>query len=160
MERLGILVDVSHLSEKGFWDVAECAQYPFIASHSCAKALCGHARNLTDEQIRAIANSGGCIGVNFYPEFLANDGICSIDTIAKHTAHLINIGGEESVAIGSDFDGVECLPDGMSGVADMQYLADAFSKEGISAAQTERIMFKNMYRVFGDSLGRSDAARA
>lgn len=154
MEKLGILVDVSHLSERGFWDVADCAKYPFVASHSCAKALCGHARNLTDEQIGAIANSGGCIGVNFYPDFLADGKISSADTIAKHAAYLINAGGEEAVALGSDFDGVECLPEGIGGVQDMAALADAFSKQGISAAQTDKIMFKNLYRVFSDSLGR------
>lgn len=156
MENLGVLVDVSHLSERGFWDVAEWARYPFVASHSCAKALCGRARNLTDEQIKAIANSGGCIGVNFYPEFLADDGISSIETIAKHAAYIINVGGEDVAALGSDFDGVECLPDGMRGVQDMARLADAFRKEGISADITDKIMFKNLYRVFGDSLSRSD----
>lgn len=156
MQDLGILVDVSHLSPKGFWDVVECAEHPFIASHSCASALCDHARNLTDEQVRAIANSGGCVGVNFYPEFLNNDKISSIDTIVKHAAYLINIGGEDAVALGSDFDGVECLPDGMSGVQDMAALADAFSRAGISAAQTDKILFGNLCRVFGDSLSRSD----
>lgn len=155
MERLGILIDVSHLSEAGFWDVDSCAKYPYVASHSCAKALCSHPRNLTDDQIRAIAEKGGCIGVNFYPEFLSDDGVCDIERLAEHIEYMINIAGEDVVGLGSDFDGIERLPNGMCGAESMRHLADLLSRRGMTDGCLEKVFYGNFYRVFSESLGRS-----
>lgn len=104
---LGIILDVSHLSDGGFWDVAEHTRKPFVASHSNARVLCNHQRNLTDEMIAAVAKSGGVVGVNFCPQFLLeNSEKSTIDLLLAHLKHLINVGGEDVAALGSDFDGI------------------------------------------------------
>lgn len=156
MEKLGILIDVSHLSERGFWDVVECTRYPFVASHSCAKALCGHIRNLTDEQIRAVIERNGCIGINFYPDFLSDSGECGTDMIVRHIMHILELGGEDSVGLGSDFDGVDCLPRGMNGVQDIGTLLDLLKTEGIPETILSKISFVNFYRVFYEALKRGE----
>ena len=155
MERLGILIDVSHLSEAGFWDVDSCTKYPYVASHSCAKTLCSHPRNLTDDQIRAIAEKGGCIGVNFYPEFLSDNGICGMERLAEHIEYMIDVGGEDAVGLGSDFDGVDRLPEGICGVESMKHLAALLSGRGMTDRCLEKIFYGNFYRVFSEVLGRN-----
>lgn len=154
MEDLGILIDVSHISERGFWDVAENTKHPFVASHSCVKALCGHKRNLSDEQIKEIIKRRGCIGVNFYPEFLSDNKMCGIESIVEHIKYIINLGGEDSVGLGSDFDGVDSLPRGISGVQDMPALIDAMIKSGIPGEKIDKISYRNFYRVFYETLIR------
>ncbi len=154
MEDMGILIDVSHISEKGFWDVAELARYPFVASHSCAKTLCSHQRNLSDEQIRAIIDINGCIGVNFYPEFLRDSKRCSAEAIVDHIEHIIGLGGENSVGLGSDFDGVAYLPDGISGVEDMHRLLTCMKSRGFSDNMIKKAAFDNFYRVFFETMSR------
>lgn len=154
MESMGILIDVSHLSERGFWDVAECTAYPFVASHSCAKSLCGNIRNLTDEQICAIVGRNGCIGVNFYPEFLSDSGKCDISDIVRHIKYMLELGAEDSIGLGSDFDGVECLPHGINGAENMKDIISALSDDGISQRIIDKIAFGNFYRVFYETLSR------
>ena len=110
MRRLGILPDVSHLSEPGFWDVAALGG-PILASHSNAKFVCGHSRNLTDDQITAIIESRGVIGLNFFTEFVGGD--LSLDTVRRHLDHMLSLGGEKTVALGGDWDGcrtIDALP--------------------------------------------------
>ena len=114
----GILVDLSHLNERGFWDVAALEHGPLVASHSGAHALCPSPRNLTDAQLRAIGASGGLVGINFHVGFLRADGADDPDTplrtIAAHAAHVAEVAGVEAVALGSDFDGATMpreLPD-------------------------------------------------
>lgn len=152
MERMGIMIDVSHLSERGFWDVAECTTRPFVASHSCVKALCPHLRNLTDEQISVIIKRGGCIGVNFYPEFLSDTNRCTVDDICRHIEYILLLGGEDSVGLGSDFDGVSYLPDDMGGVSDIKKLIDAMRKRKFSESIIDKVTFGNFYRVFYECL--------
>ena len=154
MEDMGILIDVSHISEKGFWDVYEITRYPFVASHSCVKALCNHPRNLTDEQIKAIIHKNGCIGVNFYPLFLDVTGKCSYTKIAEHIEYIINLGGENCVGLGSDFDGVENLPYGISGVQDMHKLTDCMYSVGFSEKIINKVLFDNFYRIFFQTFDR------
>ena len=101
-----VFTDVSHLSEQAFWDVMESADYP-IASHSNAKALCGHARNLTDAQIYALSQKGGFVNAVFYPEFLRESGPSSIKDVVRHIDHLCSLAGPDRVGFGSDFDGIE-----------------------------------------------------
>ena len=116
MNALGMLVDVSHLSEKGFWDVAAICEGPFIASHSNARALCPHPRNLTDAQIKAAAASGGVIGVNLYPPFLTGGYEASMSDVLRHIDHLVKTGGEHAVGLGGDFDGIEHTPSDMTDI--------------------------------------------
>lgn len=129
MNRLGMLVDVSHLSEAGFWDVVAECQGPFTASHSNARAICPHRRNLTDSQLRAVAASGGVVGLNFCPPFLASTGQAGIDDVLKHAEHMLSVMGRGHVGLGSDFDGVGQLPEGLPGVEAFPLLAEAFERE-------------------------------
>lgn len=140
-----ILPDVSHLSDKGIEAVDEMAKLygaPYVATHSGARALCGHSRNLTDGQIRAIADAGGVIGVPFYPPFLGDF------SPANHAAHIVNVGGEDCAAIGSDFDGVErsCYKNPCEAA---EALETALRSVGFSPRQTEKILQKNALRVIG-----------
>ena len=107
MNELGIIIDVSHLSEAGFYDVAAHSKKPFIASHSCCRALKDHSRNLTDRQLRTLAEAGGVVGVNFYDEFLGDrGGTTAVEDIVRHLLYLRDRAGIESLAFGSDFDGI------------------------------------------------------
>ncbi|MEK8130150.1 membrane dipeptidase [Paenibacillus filicis] len=103
---LGILLDASHLSVRGFWDLAECSNKPFVATHSNAKAVCAHPRNLDDGQILEIIRTGGRIGMTFVPWFVAGEG-AAIDGLLKHIDHILSLGGAGTLAIGSDFDGID-----------------------------------------------------
>lgn len=152
MEQLGILIDVSHLSERGFWDVAECTKRPFVASHSCVKALCGHPRNLDDAQISCLIQRRGGIGINFYPEFLSGTGVCSVEEIVHHMEYILNMGGEDVLGLGSDFDGVSSLPKEMEGVQDMTTLIQAMENRGFCEALVEKILFGNFHRIFKESM--------
>lgn len=101
MEELGMIVDVSHLSDKGFWDIVKNTRKPFVASHSNARSLCGHARNLTDDMIRAVADRGGVIGLNYYGCFLneRNDSHSTVSRMAAHARHIINVGGQGALVL-------------------------------------------------------------
>ena len=154
MEKMGIIIDVSHISENGFWDVLENTKYPFVASHSCAKALCSHPRNLSDEQINAMIKRNCGVGINFYPEFLDNSGECSLDRIVDHIEYMLNLGGEKVIGLGSDFDGVPKLPVGMNGAEDMEKLFDIMKNRGINDEIIQNVKFENFYRIFYDALGR------
>lgn len=141
-----IIPDVSHLNFGGFMDVAAIYKKPFLASHSACYSLCPHPRNLTDEQIRIIADSGGVIGLNFYSRFLNGTGKTEMADIIRHYKHLIRVGGESVAAIGTDFDGMECdLP--IKTAADMPFIADALIKE-FGFLTAEKICFRNALRLF------------
>ena len=155
MQELGMLVDVSHLSEGGFYDVAAVCKKPFIASHSNSRgALCAHQRGLTDDQVRTLANAGGVTGLNFCPYFLHPDGTGNTSTaalIARHARHLADVGGVECVGLGSDFDGIT----GELEIGDstkVPLLADALQKEGFTAADIEKIFYQNVLRVLRDAM--------
>ncbi|MBE5038874.1 dipeptidase [Ructibacterium gallinarum] len=155
MERMGILIDVSHLSVKGFWDVAEMTQYPFVASHSCVKALCPHPRNLDDDQIDLLISRRGGIGINFFPEFLTQRPDCIIQDILRHMEYILCRGGDETVGLGSDFDGVEALPADMTGVQDMGQVVQAMLDYGFTQNQVKNIRFENFRRIFHETMRRS-----
>lgn len=154
MEELGILIDVSHLSEQGFWDVVDNTKHPFVASHSNAKALCDHPRNLSDDQILCTAKRNGCIGINFYPFFLKQNGAASIYDIFRHIEHIVCIAGEDCIGFGSDFDGVSCLPDGIEGVESVGDILAVLKNTGYSDAFLEKLCFGNFYRIFYETIGR------
>ena len=117
MQRQGIAVDVSHLNIAGFFDILSRTDAPPLASHSCARALRDHKRNLTDEQLRALFRAGGFVGVNFFPNFLT-DGPATIDHVADHIDHMMQMGGEGMVGFGSDFDGIGTKPEGLDNPED------------------------------------------
>lgn len=140
-----MVIDVSHLNIGGFCDVANISKKPFIASHSACMELQNHSRNLYDEQIKTIANSGGIVGVPFYSQFLNGTNKTEISDIIRHIEHLIKVGGEDVAALGTDFDGMECEMF-LKTCADMQLLADAIIKKfGYTVA--EKICYKNALRI-------------
>ena len=108
MNELGMIIDTSHLSEGGFYDVAKLSKQPFVASHSCARALCNHRRNLTDDQLKTLGNAGGVVGVNFYNYFLKEDSeYATIEQIIDHLVYMKDKAGIDALGFGSDFDGIE-----------------------------------------------------
>lgn len=146
MNELNIIVDVSHLSEKSFYDVMKITNKPVIASHSCAKAICNHKRNLTDEQIKIIASRGGIIGVNFYKDFLSDEtSKVDVDCVAKHIKHIYNIGGSKCVSIGSDYDGmnIDKVAMNLENNGKLVNLVDALKKSNFDEEDIDRIMWKN-----------------
>lgn len=149
MNRLNLIVDVSHLSEKGFWDVARAAKKPFIASHSDSKTLCGVARNLTDDQFRELVRGGGLVGINLYDGFLSA-GTATEEDIIRHIDHFLHLGGENTVAIGSDFDGCR-LVQGIRGLEDMENLYDCVGRE-FGMEVTDRIFYSNVRRFLLENL--------
>ncbi len=152
LENLGILIDVSHLSDKGFYDVYENSKVPFIASHSNARALSPVPRNLTDDMIKKIADRGGVIGLNFCGDFVdLNSGFASAKGLAKHAKYLVGKGGIESVGLGSDFDGIPNTLE-IDNCIKMPLLFDALKKEGFGEDEIEKIAGKNVLRVFREIL--------
>lgn len=147
MNKLGMLVDVSHLNEQGFWDVLRLSESPVLASHSNARALCDHPRNLTDEQITALADKGGVIGVNFCTSFLAKERQATIDDVVEQIEYLAKVGGVDCVGIGSDFDGIDRTPLGLEHYGKTLELADILSKRGYNPRDVEKIMGGNLLRL-------------
>lgn len=152
MNRIGMTVDVSHISEKGFWDIVKVCEKPFIASHSNVKTLCGHKRNLTDEQIKAIIDTNGVIGVNFYPVFLTDEKECRKEKILEHIEYILNLGGENNVGIGSDFDGIDCMPMGMTGIENVAEIVEMMERRGYGGKLIRKILSENFMRVMGENL--------
>lgn len=148
--RLGVMVDLSHLNEKGFWDVEALSRAPLVASHSGAHALCRSPRNLTDDQLRAIGESGGLVGVNFARGFLRKDGLgnkrTSVNEIAKHVEYIAEKIGVDHVGLGSDFDGTE-IPQDMKDVSGLPKLITALRDRGIKGAALKKVAHGNWLRV-------------
>ncbi|MBM6829776.1 membrane dipeptidase [Anaerotignum lactatifermentans] len=119
MEELGMAVDVSHLSDAGFYDVANMAKRPFLASHSNARAVCPHPRNLTDDQLRILKEIDGFVGLNFYPRFVAEKETVTQEDLLRQLYHLVEKAGEDHVGFGSDFDGIDTTPSDLRQVEDM-----------------------------------------
>lgn len=156
MEQLGMIVDVSHLSDAGFYDVLRHTKKPFVASHSNARAVSPWVRNLTDDMLRALAERGGVAGLNFCADFLTevppgthNPG--TMEAVVEHAKHMTKVGGMECVGLGSDFDGI----DRNEGIPDYSYLPqleDAFRKAGFTPSACDKIFRENVLRVYRDTL--------
>lgn len=144
-----IIIDVSHISDGGIKDVLNISRMPVIASHSNARELANHPRNLTDEFIKRIADSGGVVGINFYPLFLTTKNEAQITDIIKHIKHIINIGGEDVISLGSDFDGIEMTPQ-IDDSSQMQLLYQNLKKDGCSEIIAEKIFYRNALRLLND----------
>ncbi|MDE7323264.1 MAG: dipeptidase, partial [Lachnospiraceae bacterium] len=153
MQELGMIVDVSHLSDKGFWDIANNIKTPFVASHSNARALCGHARNLTDDMIKAIADRGGVIGLNYYGCFLneSNDSHSTVSRMAAHARHIINVGGGECLGLGSDFDGIGGELE-IQDCSQMYKLVDELERRHFTGMEIENILYRNVMRAYRELL--------
>ncbi len=152
MNRLGMLVDVSHISEAGFWDVINLTSAPIIASHSNAKKICGHARNLTDEQLLALKKNGGVPGLNLYPVFLSNSGKASIKDAIDHIEYILALTDENTLGLGADFDGIDSTPEGLEGVQHMGTLFNELLRLNYSEDIVRKIAGENFLRVIKDVL--------
>lgn len=146
-QKLGIIIDVSHVSDRAFWDIMDMTDRPIVASHSNSRKLCGHSRNLTDEQFQAICDCGGYAGINLYPTFLCeNESAADFEAIYSHMDHFLQLGGEH-VALGGDLDGIGSLPQGMTGLKDYMALAAFLEKKGFSETVIEHIYSNTMEKV-------------
>ena len=151
MERLGMVVDISHAGEKLFWDVADIAKRPFIASHSNSRSIAPHRRNLTDRQFLCLKSRGALTGMNFCTEFIDKDKTnAKMYDIIKHIGYFLSLGGERCIAMGGDLDGAE-LPQDMSGIESMNALYERVS-EHFGQELADAVFFGNAYRFFIENL--------
>ena len=151
MQDLGIIVDCSHLNDAGTEQLGDILDAPFIASHSNAREVTAHTRNLPDNLIKLIANKGGVIGLNFAQSFLGISPVSRIEDIVKHGLYLINKGGEDVVALGTDFDGIKPNTE-IKDASEMYRLYDAFNEAGLSVEQCEKLFWKNADRLLKEIL--------
>ena len=154
MREIGMIADVSHLSDDGFFDVADCLKGPFVASHSNTRSLCPCPRNLTDAMIRRLAECGGAAGLAFFPGFVdpGENPKQTTALLAAHARHLIDVGGIGCVALGSDFDGCSGEME-IDSAGKMQLLAEGLASNGLTADEIEHVFYKNALRVYRDVLG-------
>lgn len=149
MQEKGMLVDVSHLSDQGFYDVAALCRGPFVATHSNCRAVCPHPRNLSDDMIRTLADHGGVMGLNFMPEALCREDeemTGRISRIVEMACHIKRVGGVETAALGTDFDGFTGSQE-ISSCAELSRLPDALKKGGFTESEIEKLLFQNALRV-------------
>ena len=151
MQDLGIIVDCSHLNDAGTEQLGDILDVPFVASHSNAREVTAHTRNLPDNLIKLIANKGGVIGLNFAQSFLGISPVSRIEDIVKHGLYLINKGGEDVVALGTDFDGIKPNTE-IKDASEMYRLYDAFKEAGLSVEQCEKLFWKNADRLLKEIL--------
>ena len=168
MNRLGIIVDVAHVSDLTFNDVVSYSKSPIVSTHSCCRALASHSRNMTDDMIRRMSDKGGVIQINFYPVFLSDsyakaysekgEGALPRPTpedVVRHIDHAVNVGGIDHVGIGTDFDGIEVTPEGLENISKLPVVFDLLTKKGYSDDQIEKIAGGNFLRVFNDVINNS-----
>ena len=168
MNRLGMIVDVAHVSDETFYDVIKCSKAPIVSTHSCCRALASHRRNMTDDMIRTLADHGGVIQINFYPVFLSDlyasfyevkgekaSPRPGVSDVVNHIDHAVKVGGIEHVGIGTDFDGIEVTPKGLEDVSKLPKVFDQLKRKGYSEDQIELIAGKNFLRAFNDVISSS-----
>ena len=143
---LGMLVDVSHCSDETFWDVCDITRGPVVASHSNARALCDHARNLTDDMFRELCQTGGFAGINLYTDFLGRDRV-TLDTVRAHMDHFLDLSGGGHVGLGGDLDGCETLPEGFTGVDDYAKLYEVLLAAGMPQGTVDDIFYNTVMEV-------------
>lgn len=152
MNELGMLVDVSHLSDGGFWDVIRTSKAPVVASHSNARTLCDHPRNLTDEMLKALGENGGVTGLNFYPAFVNPQQDAKKEDFVRHISYIVHVAGIEAAAVGTDFDGFDEGTLEIDHVSKMPLLYDALRAAHFTEEEIEKIFFKNALRVISDAM--------
>ncbi len=151
MNRVGMIVDVSHLGDDGFWDVVKYCDGPFVASHSNARAVCNHTRNMTDDMIRALADKGGVMGLNFCGDFLNPNGKSRVEDMVRHAKHILNVGGSDILGLGTDYDGIDGDLE-LDHCDKMQLLAQEMDRQGFSTEQIEKIFHGNVLRLYREVL--------
>ena len=155
MDKLGIYADVSHLNEAGFWDIVHHMTLPPVASHSNAYDLCSHPRNLKDDQIRAVIEKKGYIGINFYSDFLAKGRAAVLEDVLRHIDYIAQMGGIDVLGFGSDFDGIDEWPEGLAHPGEYENLISLLYAHGYSEENVAAIAGGNLWRL----LKRADALR-
>lgn len=151
MNELGMIVDVSHGSDKLFYDVIDISDKPIVASHSDSRYVCDVPRNMNDEMIKTLADHKGIMGINFCSSFIGKDpNINQIPQIIEHIKHIVDVGGIDCIALGSDFDGIQ-TPNGMSDCTKMDILFSELSKSGFSKQDIDKISYGNFLRVFKEN---------
>lgn len=157
MEKLGIIIDVSHLSDQGFFDVLNHTKKPFIASHSNSASICPICRNLTDPMLKALGERGGITGLNFCEDFITENSSLAHnpkeleEKLIAHAHHIVNVAGIEALALGSDFDGISGNA-WLQDVSYMEYLYDSLQKSGFSPLDLDKIFYQNVLRIYQDIL--------
>lgn len=151
MNRVGMIVDVSHLGDDGFWDVVKYCDGPFVASHSNARSVCNHTRNMTDDMIRALADKGGVMGLNFCGDFLNPNGKSRVEDMVRHAKHIINVGGSDILGLGTDYDGIDGDLE-LDHCDKMPLLAQEMERQGFSTQQIEKIFYGNVLRLYREVL--------
>ncbi|WMJ80443.1 dipeptidase [Clostridium sp. MB40-C1] len=149
MNKLNMIIDVSHLSDGGFLDVLNYSKTPFIASHSNARAITNNPRNLTDDMIKKLSTKGGLIGINFFGEFLGGNEYSRVDDMIKHINHIKNIGGIDVLSLGSDFDGINSKLE-INNIGETNKLIKALEKNNFSDDEIEKLFYKNALRFLKD----------
>lgn len=145
MNSQGMIADLSHASDQTFWDVLNTTDKPVLVSHSNSRSLWNHPRNITDEMFQKLMEQGGVLGINFYPPFLGEDA--SLETVFRHIEHFLELGGENHIGFGSDFDGVDCLPKGITDFSSFSDMLLEMEKRNYSKNLIEKICYKNMMRI-------------
>lgn len=164
MNRLGMMVDLSHASDATFYDCIKYSKAPVVATHSCCRALCGHRRNLTDDMLRALAGVDGYVGINFYPYFLSDrykgegSPLPGVKEIVDHIDHAVEICGINHVGIGSDYDGIEVTPEGMEDVSRMPLVFEEMSRRGYTVEQIDMVSGANLMAVLDRVIKCSESA--
>ena len=165
MNRLGMMIDLSHASDATFYDCIKYSAAPVIASHSCCRALCSHRRNLTDDMLRALADKDGYVGINFYPFFLSDDykgegtPLPGVKEIVDHIDHAVEICGIGHVGIGSDFDGIEVTPAGLEDVSKLPLVFEEMRRRGYTKEQTDMVSGGNLMAVLDRIIRCSESGR-
>ena len=146
-QKLGMILDVSHISEKAFWDLCDITEKPFVASHSNSRAICKHVRNLTDEQFKALCEAGGTAGLNLYGAFLRDEGRPTLEDVWRHIGHFLELGGDGHIALGGDLDGCSVLPEGFAGVDSYAMLAQWLEDRKLPSSTIENIFSESLLKV-------------
>lgn len=145
-QRLGILIDVSHISDEGFWDIMEITQAPVIASHSNSRKVCGESRNITDDMFREICRTGGTVGLNLYAEFVGKNA--NLDSYCDHVFHFLEMDPDAAhISLGGDLDGCDLLPSGFEGIQDYPKIAQRLLERGLNERMVANIFWNNAVGV-------------
>lgn len=145
--RVGMVIDLAHINRPGFFEALELTRHPVMVTHTGVTGVHEHNRNINDEQLRAVADNGGCVGVIFCRRFLGGDGL---GALCDHIIHIMNIAGEDTPSLGSDFDGFVIPPKGLKDVADLPKLTAELARRGVSRGALKKILGENALRVLGD----------
>ena len=154
-QELGIVIDVSHLSEKAFWDLIDVTTAPIVATHSNSRAICDHSRNLTDKQFKVICNLGGLVGLNLYAPFLNDSGRADFSDVKRHLEHFLELGGQHHLALGGDLDGCDALPTGFRGIESYNDLGRWLMQQGLEELTVNNVFNNNAVRFAMQHLQRS-----